>query len=191
MNFALKRARVVPPQTFTIMPNRDCILCKGNNHQTLYGGYAFDNSIYAYLRCCRCGLVFCSPMPPVKTLSKFYARTYNYSWFVKRKNLKKIQAWHRARRVKKFIPANGKTLDVGCGHGFFVNSLSVMGYNSFGYEYSARSEILAKGKNIFYAPLLTDIPEGRFDFITAWHAIEHMFDPTSILDQISSKLDKS
>lgn len=78
------------------------------------------------------------------------------------------------------LPDKPRTLDVGCGAGFFLEMLKRRGWDAVGVE---PNEDLVKravgelGLDVRQGTLTTaDLEEASFDVITLWHCLEH--DPT-------------
>jgi len=128
------------------------------------------------------------PIPSEQVIAKVYSSHYNYPWFEKRKVLKKLQSKHRLMRNLRYIPQGAITLDVGCGHGFLVEDLQKRGYQSYGYDYSIDKQFQKKGNHFFYGKSIFEIPIEIFDFISAWHSLEHMSDPRKVLKHLRKKL---
>ena len=174
--------------------NNKCLCCEKNIYESKPLNLRSDDFMgvsYRYERCQSCGLVFCSPIPKSEVLTKLYSEFYNYDWYTKRAKLKRIQAWHRAMRIKKLIPKNAKTLDVGCGHGFFVNELLKLGFDSYGYEYGLDERIISGDERIFYYTSLSDLEMDNFDFISLWHSLEHVRNPIMTLKDLKQKMSKN
>lgn len=132
-------------------------------------------------------------MPTSEELEAFYGKHFNYGWYQQRLLLKKAQALHRWRRMKRLfqkyqIPP-GNFLDIGCGHGAFVHAASRSGWNVKGLDYPSEATTYAKnilGLNIIEDELISAVQSGKireeqFDFITAWHCLEHSSKPVEFL----------
>ena len=174
--------------------NNKCLCCDKSVHDSKNINLRSDNFMgisYKYERCESCGLVFCSPIPNSEVLTKLYSEYYNYDWYTKHAKQKRIQAWHRAMRIKKLIPKDAKTLDVGCGHGFFVNELLKLGFDSYGYEYGLDERIISGDERIFYYTSLSDLEMESFDFISLWHSLEHTRSPIITLVDLKQKMSKN
>ncbi|MBI5417409.1 class I SAM-dependent methyltransferase [Candidatus Poribacteria bacterium] len=164
-----------------------CLLCFGNEQKLIYSGYKYAGQEFSYIQCQNCGLLFCDPLPTKDLLAMFYQKSYDYSWFSKREKLKKIQAWHRCKRIKDMIPLHAKVLDVGCGHGFFVAELIKNGFNAYGFDIG-KKVISTNTNRLIQGNSLDDVRENDFDFISTWHFLEHVPDPIDELMLIKNKL---
>ena len=148
---------------------------------------------FRYLACKACHTIFCDPTPSQKELAQYYANHFDYGWYERRLLLKKIQAWHRWRRLeflfKKRGIKPGKLLDIGCGHGLFVRVANRAGWNALGLDFPSNATRWAQsvlGLNIVEDELTAavdfgKIVEAQFDLITAWHCLEHSPKPVEFL----------
>lgn len=133
------------------------------------------------------GIMRCNPLPTKEELGYWYGGSFNYEWFEKRRFLKKVQAWHRWRRVKKNmkdIKSGAGVLDIGCGHGLFLDFARRKGCATYGSEFESPASLAARsaGHCIYYGDFLDiDFNGKRFDIITLWHSLEHFIDPGAVL----------
>ena len=132
-------------------------------------------------------------MPAPEDLAHFYAKNFNYEWYERHLLLKKFQAMHRWRRVKRIFDNHqiraGNLLDIGCGHGLFVHTASHSRWNATGLDYPSKATRHAKevlGLDIIEGDMNAlvkseELRGGRFDFITSWHCLEHTPKPIEFL----------
>ena len=79
------------------------------------------------------------------------------------------------------VPNTGKALDLGCGNGKTVSTLSDAGYEVTGIDFSAvaieQCRERFKGSE-FFVGTICDMPfdDESFDYITAVHVLEHLDD---------------
>ncbi len=165
---------------------------------------AFDNRsweiapntrAFRYRECKDCGLMFCDPLPWTDELEKFYRTNFDYSWYERRWKLKKIQGWHRWKRIcrEKLIDCRktGRVLDVGCGHGWFLNAAKREGWDVTGVDLpSAATDFAVNqlGLRVIAGTIDDVAPDQRFDLITFWHTLEHLIDPLKAIRAASSLL---
>src|ERR1700730_9406397 len=131
---------------------------------------------FHYRECENCGLLFCDPLPSSDELNAYYQCDFDYSWYGRRWRLKKIQGWHRWKRVcrEKLVHCDsvGRLLDVGCGHGWFLNAAKQSGWDVTGVDLpsDATSFAIQHLKLKIIAGTIDDVgPDERFDLITFWH----------------------
>lgn len=86
-----------------------------------------------------------------------------------------------------------RLLDIGCNRGLLLEAARRRGWKVLGVEISPESANRARrdyGLTV-YATLdsLTEAePNARFDLITAWHVLEHTFDPVAFLRAAAARL---
>ncbi|MEC8646981.1 MAG: methyltransferase domain-containing protein [Candidatus Latescibacterota bacterium] len=96
----------------------------------------------------------------------------------------------KAAHVLEYLrPSPGdKILDIGCGLGFFLNTLARRGVRGFGMDFSQKSLTLAKGmtSGLFAQGDAQVLPyrDNSFDKIIFTDVIEHVFDDRAALQEI-------
>lgn len=96
----------------------------------------------------------------------------------------------KAAHVLEYLrPSSGdKILDIGCGLGFFLNTLARRGVQGFGIDFSQKSLTLAKGmtSGLFAQGDAQVLPyrDNSFDKIIFTDVIEHVFDDRAALQEI-------
>lgn len=176
----------------TVLDLNLCPICKRSEFElNIYGrAWLYRGIEYRLKKCRNCGLVLASPLPDLNIIKILYKEDYDYSWFEKRKVLKKLQAYHRVFRIRRYVSPNSKVLDIGCGHGYFVDALRKFGYEGFGFDF-ALSGNLSGNKYCFYREDLGDLEVENFDAVTMWHVLEHSINPVDLLNKIFKKLHDS
>lgn len=86
---------------------------------------------------------------------------------------KNVHPWLK----KEFCVMDSKILDIGCGNGFLLNEMKLLGFsNLIGLDpYIKQSTITANGVKIIKDEIF-NLHE-KFDFIMLHHSFEHMTDP--------------
>lgn len=86
----------------------------------------------------------------------------------------------------------GNILDVGCGLGSLLSSIS-NDWKKFGVEISSQAAKYAREHCEVHIGTLLDCPykENQFDCITMYHVIEHVHDPVANIKKIKSLLKKN
>jgi 2-polyprenyl-3-methyl-5-hydroxy-6-metoxy-1,4-benzoquinol methylase len=84
--------------------------------------------------------------------------------------------------LPNFRPAPASLLDYGCGLGDFMRQAGLLGYAVEGFEISpvGREFCIRNGFRTYART--SEIPEGRYDIVTAIEVIEHVFSPTDMLN---------
>lgn len=174
---------------------------------------------FKVVKCENCGLIFINPQPSFKELEKYYSPEKYYSFDKIRhkeddKNVRlKLLLYNLfsgpknknyllktflspikllARQTKVFPEA--KFLDIGCGAGQFLYEMKQLGIkNVYGVEPGDFNEKQAKkeGLKIKKSDLINaNYPEKFFDIITINQVLEHVNNPTEIVEEIYRILKK-
>lgn len=169
---------------------KQCILC-GNKSPVPF----IEKKGRLIVRCGDCGLKYLDLDPGEQELEALYSEDYFVNrdcdggygdYFAGEKHLK-INFRRRIRILERFV-SGGTLLDIGCGPGFFLESLS-SNWNASGIDISAfacdaaarRHNPVSRG---LFAPARFE-PES-FDAVTLWNMLEHFNDPLESLKGISS-----
>jgi 2-polyprenyl-3-methyl-5-hydroxy-6-metoxy-1,4-benzoquinol methylase len=163
-----------------------CILCGKPPHHLVY-----QREAWQYFRCNGCGVVSLHPRPTPDDLLASYT-TYLpdradeiASW----KKMIKPVVETAANLVDGHQHADGaRLLDIGCGHGFFLEKMAQKGWTVEGIEVSGPGRNYA-GKTLglsVHSKPLEDMafPEECFDVVTLFYVIEHVHDPGMILKEV-------
>lgn len=180
-----------------------CPICQGNDC-TLWSSRKWTipslPKEYRYLVCEHCAAIFCDPMPTPEDLARYYARHFNYDWYERRRSLKRLQALQRWKRMERLFLEHGikpgALLDIGCGHGLFVDTACHSGWVATGLDYPSAATEFARNRlrlNIVEGDLAVAVESGKiggakFDFITVWHCLEHSSTPVQFLSNTTRLL---
>lgn len=129
---------------------------------------------------CRCGIVRqCVEKTPAD-LSEWYRRQYfDGVYSHSPEHDRRIAA---IRHAAYGIAAGAKVLDVGCGHGDFVEEGRARGLNAWGQDLSEH-----RASHHVYTGALEDVafPTDDFDVVTLHDVLEHCIDPLVALQEIA------
>ena len=164
--------------------------------------------VFPLFRCASCGCVFQHPLPEGSALAKFYPE--EFWWSDKQESgsrvdrlLRRLEKAYRERVVADHVrfldrcarekPAGGmRLLDIGCGSGTFLHVAESHGFVPHGMDQSDQAIEIARRQYGFLLkrgavgdPVWDD---GRFDFVTMFHVLEHLPDPRSGLKYASGLL---
>jgi 2-polyprenyl-3-methyl-5-hydroxy-6-metoxy-1,4-benzoquinol methylase len=170
-----------------VAAKRRCPLCA-----SVQGRAIWHEVGYRFLRCTRCSVVF-------SDISESHYRDKRHNvWDDDVVTHWALDFYGRAReRVHEAFlarrPPTGRLLDVGCGLGFFIERASRAGWDVLGCDPSeawareARKRV-GRDRVVHGDADHPDVRKHRFDLITAWDVIEHVFEPVPFLVQLRELL---
>jgi len=172
------------------MKNTSCAICKYSKFDQI-SSRVRDSIKHKILKCKKCGHVQLYPVPTPSEDKKFYDRdmqnkNINFYGSIEDHRRKDIHdTIRRVNLVVKFIPKNGKILEIGSGHGFFVEMMHKKKYDITGIEISIEKRIMSrkvtKVKILDVDINTQSLDIGNFDTIVMFHVLEHIRDPISFL----------
>lgn len=172
----------------------NCPLCNSKENTLLFRTKDKDprdiivKEIFNLVRCVDCSMVFVENMPSKKDISKYYGSGYYAQKNISNNVMNKIIM---ASRLSKIPKKNIRSiLDYGCGNGDFLLKMKQNGLDVSGVEFSEDGRNICSKKldakifdeNKFYK--LKD----KFDVITLWHVLEHIYEPSEVLTKIREVL---
>jgi len=163
-----------------------CYLCKSEKWSRRQGSVR-DRADLGVVECDQCGLV------TLTSLAHIADGHYEASGMHADK-LPTMEEWLRRselddqRRIEmlRTVMIDKHVLDFGCGAGGFISKASTAVASIAGVEPEARVRAHWKDKVTIYADL--SLVDRKYDLITAFHVIEHLIDPRSILQRLSDLL---
>ena len=177
----------------------DCPICHSTT-ETAFDGRTWligpGGRSFGYRACASCGLIFCDPPPTEAELERYYAGSFDYGWYERRRLQKRVQGYHRWRRarplIERHVGGQGRLLDVGCGYGWFLDAARRSGWQVAGVELSRESVDFATRRlrlDVALGAIETlPRPARPYDAVALWHSLEHMRDPRRTLDWIRAAL---
>jgi SAM-dependent methyltransferase len=172
---------------------RSCPACNSTNSKTVYQVESFR-----IVRCKSCSLVYLLNPPDDESLyDQYYATEYQNPEDYRNNSTNEYlnELWNiNSQRIKiiKRLQPQGTLLDIGCGHGYFLKSISNSGYFAQGIDISKRAVEYANNSLKISAKVSTiqELMESKqqFNIITLWHVLEHFTDPYCILRTIRNML---
>ena len=152
--------------------------------------------------CKGCGVVHLKDKLTDEALQQFYSEHYfsneesgdkGYDNYLDDKPLIKKTFHKRLDEIEKCIEGKGKTLDVGCAMGFFVETAKERSWDAEGLDISQFCvEHIQKNGNKAHCGLLQDVSleEGSYSFVSMWDYIEHTKTPQKDIEKASKLLRK-
>lgn len=165
-----------------------CYLC-GCSDFTLRPGRVRNNSSLSVMECKNCSLVFLNDFNHIK--ENHYENgamhenhgDYLSEWLRASQNDDNSRFnEHKANLLNKTV------LDFGCGAGGFITMASEVSEIAVGVDLDKKSLIQPNNKVNFFSSV--DEVDAKFDVVTAFHVIEHLKDPITILNKLRKKLSK-
>lgn len=167
---------------------KSCYLCNCNEH-SVRPGKVRDHASLEILECKNCGLVSLSN---TTVPDAFYEESGMHG-----NEPLNIEEWLRElerddnRRVKYLGDSlvNKEILDFGCGPGGFIFKAQNKAKQIIGIELETRLSSHYTENGFKVVTGFKDLPEDKkFDLITAFHVVEHLEDPATILREMSQRL---
>lgn len=144
-----------------------------------------------YRRCLGCGGLTIDPIPNDALLARAYPADYHaYSRPASAlQRAMKNRYWlGKARRYRRLAGAEGRVLDVGCGHGDLLEAIANRGHRRdllAGLDFSAQAvaSLQSRGITAWQGEVegLLDQNPGTFNLISLINFIEHVRDPVAVL----------
>ena len=150
---------------------------------------------FTIVRCNACDFHFTNPIPSKETIGAYYKSEEYVSHSSSKKGLtnwlyNKVRTYTLKQKVKLVQRyTNGSNLlDIGSGTGHFLNASVKAGFVATGLEPDEDAVNFAKsefGLELQELHNLYTLPEKKYDVLTMWHVLEHVYDLKEDLEQIS------
>jgi len=174
-----------------------CIICNKHKFKILYSNVR-DSKKHKIVECQNCYHVQLSPIPSDNEEEKFYNKNLQQKNIRDVNSIKNLQqkmivdTERRVNLVSKLTPKNGRVLEIGSGHGFFLEMMRKKGFDMTGIEVSKEKEKILK--KVTKAKVLNininekNLEIGFFDTIVFFHVLEHMREPIDFLNKCKNLL---
>lgn len=167
-----------------------CKICDYNKYTTLVEGikdweYGFEGN-YAYNECQNCKSIQIHPFPSIDDLIEAYKIDYHGFTSPSQKGsvytmLYELVDMLATREIKKYLHADSKVLDIGCGIGLFLSKLKSMGLHGIeGIDFSetAVKAVRAQGIQCYHGTFAEfDKKQGFYDALVMKNYLEHTLNP--------------
>lgn len=175
-----------------------CPLCHGSKTKVLFSTRTPASKFYL-VQCRACELTRTFPFPNDDTLRvhdiySYYGREVN-KFSPRVQEIRNLIMRMRAKHYLSLIPNSTQTpkiLDVGCAEGRLLKSFLKYGCQCWGIEHpSYPAQRFLDSDRIVYLQgdsHAVNLPEGTFDLIFLWHALEHMDNPQLIMSRLHKLL---
>ena len=199
-----------------VMEEVPCNLCGANDASLIYEARERVHGlpgIFRIVRCARCGLAYLNPRPVAAFLNSYYPENYHtatntsiYSNLVSFLETFAVKGNNfLAKIVRKFLlfygriawrilavkPPASTILDIGCGLGNDLFTLTQFGWHGLGIETSKTACVHAakRGLKVFNGRLeQADLQPESFDVALFNHVLNHLPDPLDSLKRVHKAL---
>ena len=181
---------------------KSCPLCGGEKHKKFIS--AIDHNVskdgFDIVSCNSCQFRFTNPKPSEKTIGKYYQSkdyishtsskkgVFNFIYHV----VRNYQLYKKEKLISSFNKNTEKELlDFGSGTGEFLSFCQRKGWKTRGVEPESKAAELAKTNynlNINTVSEFFKNKTKKYDVITLWHVLEHVYDLEKYLNELTIKL---
>lgn len=163
---------------------RPCRICGGTDYSPVS-----DINGFRIQRCVNCTLVQITDDLSQVDLKSVYSDD-NFEFLAwqhdgKGKTIAYEKLYHRLDEIEKYRPNKGEMLEIGCAFGYFLDAARSRGWTPTGVEIAEQPARFAREK--LNLPIQccwfkdAELPEGHFDVVAMWDALEHFDDPAAEL----------
>jgi len=184
-----------------------CDICNSLNYKLLFKtkDIQFENNgQFDIVKCENCGLIYLNPRPTKKEIEKYYPKEYKPYQSKDEKSEKSRKTSNIFYKVMRFLAGKksitgineifdkileGKVLDLGCGSGELLKELKEKGFECYGVEMDKNAVEICRKNNL--KVIQGDIQEyikkinAKFDVIILSHGLEHLYNPSFVIREIS------
>lgn len=144
-------------------------------------------------------MLITSPKPSIETLPNYYKSEAYISHTDSKKSLadkiyqqvKKYMLLKKLKWIEKKYPSKGKILDIGAGTGDFLVEAKKRGWKVYGIEPDEEARNRASDKGINLVENSSNFQSEKFDVITMWHVLEHVYDLKNQILELEHLLKKN
>jgi SAM-dependent methyltransferase len=165
----------------------NCPIC--DSHSFSFWRKGLDHNVsgdeFKVVQCDACGCRFTNPRPTEETIGNYYkSENYVSHSGTKKGFINRIYHLVRSRSIVKkeklisSLTQQKNILDIGCGTGDFLAHCQKKGWNITGVEPDESARALSQknhGFTIHDVSALQQFEQEKFDVITMWHVLEHVY----------------
>lgn len=186
-----------------ILEDVPCDLCGGTDHDVLRPARDTSRSeqdlvrifrassdvplVDRLVKCRACGLVFVSPRVRASAIVDSYSAGDDPT-FVSQAEARERTFGESVARIERLTGGPGRVFDIGTAGGSFLAAARARGWQVDGCE--PNRWLAAWGRQHYGIDIrpgpLTDheLPKGAYDVVTLWDVVEHLPQPSAILDRV-------
>lgn len=163
--------------------------------------YTVSGESFAIAECIHCNFKFTSPRPTEEYIGKYYESENYISHSNSNKGIinslyklvRNYTLYDKHSIITGLKPNKGNLLDYGCGTGNFLSYCKKKGWTTYGIEPNKTAKNLAEKNNLLIYDSLDELKlqvKEKFEIITLWHVLEHLYDPFDTIKQLKRLLNK-
>ena len=160
--------------------------------------YFFTQESFGLSQCTNCTFIFTNPVPAMEDIGRYYETDKYLSHNSSQKGIisyiyNKVRDINLGNKYKilKAFKTKGSILDIGCGTGELLNYLQKKSWTTKGVEPNENARLIAEkdfGLDIMSEIDLNNYYDSKFDIISMWHVLEHVYDLNSRLKRVHELL---
>jgi SAM-dependent methyltransferase len=150
---------------------------------------------FKVVKCESCRLLLTNPRPSETDIAEYYRSGDYISHSDTSKGIiNRLYRLARSYSIKKKValmrsicPGATTLLDFGCGTGYFLARARERGFDVFGLEPDEGARLLAESKHglkVSSLDELGNLPQNKFDVITLWHVLEHVYELNETMNSL-------
>lgn len=184
---------------------KTCPLCGGEKHKKYVSAkdHNVSNDSFDVVSCVSCQFRFTNPKPSEETIGKYYQSKDYISHTSSKKGffnfvyhtVRNYQLYKKEKLISSFNNNTEKALlDFGSGTGEFLNFCKRKGWETLGVEPEAKAAALAKRNYDLNVNTISEFFKNtteKFDVITLWHVLEHVYDLEKYVSELTKKLNSN
>lgn len=172
------------------MTHISCPLCNSeNNYLFMKIKFREVENYFKIFKCRECFLLFHHPPYKENELETMYEKNYYFFRRDESVEFKRIVKVYKRIFYKLSLNKNVKIIEIGCGKGYLLYLLKMLGYNTEGIEISSHATEYARekfGLYVFNGTIeeYANYRSKKFDLILLIDLLEHIRNPHSFMESI-------
>ncbi|WP_143464662.1 class I SAM-dependent methyltransferase [Leptonema illini] len=182
--------------------SEQCGVCYGQDFRHCFQKKSENGTIFNIVICRSCQTMQTLPRPTAEQLAQCYQGSYfeqrtdrgysDYRSEAVRMQIERVFAMNLKdlgffEVESSLLRAGGRSLDVGCAAGYFVDFMQRRGWSASGVEISApmAAHARSQGLDVVQADFLAGEVAASYDLVTLWASLEHFADPRLLLRRLA------
>jgi len=181
----------------------NCPICNSSEFNQFIDckDYTASKETFTIVKCKSCDFAFTNPIPDESKIGQYYESEEYISHSNTSKGIintlyqmvRNYTIKNKVKLLRKYGSGN-TLLDIGSGTGDFLNACKKSGLEVKGIEPSeiGRKQTLENFDiEVFDESKIETLPEGKFDYISMWHVLEHVYHLNKRIEEISRILNEN